>query len=70
MNKKYEMEILLTGSIMYLIILIIFTYLELGVIWQVLFFLASYGIIGLYYYNKETKEKEEKGKCAPLYSTK
>jgi len=70
MNKKYEMEILLTGSIMYLIILIIFTYLGLGVIWKVLFFLASYGIIGLYYYNKDLKEEKEKGKCAPLYSTK
>jgi hypothetical protein len=60
MNKKNEMNILLTGSIMYLIIIIIFTYLGLGVIWRVLFYLASYGIIGLYFYNKEIKEEKQK----------
>jgi hypothetical protein len=62
MNKKNEMNILLTGSIMYLIIIIIFSYLGLGVIWQLLFFLASYGIIGLYFYNKETKEEKTRNK--------
>ena len=60
MNKKNEMNILLTGSIMYLIIFIFFTYLGLGVIWKLLFYLASYGIIGLYFYNKEIKEEKEK----------
>jgi len=60
MSKKYEMEILLSGSIMYLIIIIIFSYLGLGVIWKLLFLLASYGIIGLYFYNKEIKEEKQK----------
>jgi hypothetical protein len=49
MNKKNEMNILLTGSIMFLIIIIIFIYLGLGVIWKLLFFLAGYGIIGLFF---------------------
>jgi hypothetical protein len=60
MNKKNEMNILLTGSIMFLIIIIIFTYLGLGIIWKLLFLLAGYGIIGLYFYNKEIKEEKEK----------
>jgi hypothetical protein len=60
MNKKNQMNIMLTGSIMYLIIFIFFTYLGLGVIWKLLFYLASYGIIGLYFYNKEIKEEKQK----------
>jgi len=60
MNKKNQMNIMLTGSIMYLIIFIFFTYLGLVVIWKLLFYLASYGIIGLYFYNKEIKEEKQK----------
>jgi hypothetical protein len=60
MNKKNEINAFLTGSIMYAIEFIIFTYLGLGVIWRLLFLLASYGIIGLYYYNKDIKEEKEK----------
>jgi hypothetical protein len=29
-------------------------------IWKLLFLLASYGIIGLYFYNKEIKEEKQK----------
>jgi hypothetical protein len=60
MNKKNEMNMNITGAIMFAISNIIFIYLGLGVLWWVLFFLASCGIIGLYFYNIDIKEEKEK----------
>jgi hypothetical protein len=58
MNKKNETNAWLTGAIMFAISNIIFAYLGLGVIWKLLFLLAGYGIIGLYFYNIDIKEEK------------
>jgi hypothetical protein len=60
LNKKNEENLCLTGIIVFAIYNVIFIYLGLGVLWKFLFFLASYGILGLYFYNKDVKEEKRK----------
>ncbi len=60
MKKKYEMDCIITWSIVYAIFNIISSYLGLGATIKMYFFLGSWGIIGLYYYNKDAKEERQK----------
>jgi hypothetical protein len=60
MNKKNEKAFALAGTIVFAIYNVIFAYLDLGVLWFFNLLLISYGILGLYYYNKDAKEEKRK----------
>ncbi len=59
MKKKYEIEFMTMWCVIFAVLILIFSYLNFGVLERFYCIIISFGLLGLYYYNKDKKEEED-----------